>query len=621
VISGRLREGSDWLGAVIERFAAPSAERAGALIARSYLGAFRGEAADAASDAREGIRIAAKLGACRLEAWGYLYLHRALTFGGDWFSGGDASGMDRKSGTDHESSTNHESSGDHGTATDHGSGSGGHGSGREHEEAASTGAAGARAEAERLLTALRDGTGLTLLTLQQARLSQLSGHPEQAIRLCKRALRRIGDGGERWLHGQLHTIAAIARIQVPGEEKQATANAVRGLRAARDIGDVTGTAYALEALAWLAAATGRPMRAAWLTGAADPLWGRVGKRMSGTPVMLEAHRRAVATATRGLGQERFAALRSQGASCPLDVAVAAAAGDADNLDAILPIVAAWQSGTRPARAGRATRQATAGQYGSGRPAGPRAAQASPGRSAGGQAVAEPSPGGPAEGRPAAGQAAGQAPPGRSGAPTAEHAAAQPTTIQLTTTQAAGQPATAQPATAQSAAAAPQSTAGRAETAQSAPARTTAGRTTAGRSAAGPTATGKRVTGEPAPGQVAERAAGKRTGAPRGAGRRSVSPRADAERPADAQADGREAGPWTIGLDGLTGREQEIAVLVATGLSNREIGARLVISKRTVDAHVEHIFAKLGMSSRVQLTIWLRDQLPDTWGQSGEQSLP
>jgi predicted ATPase/DNA-binding CsgD family transcriptional regulator len=56
---------------------------------------------------------------------------------------------------------------------------------------------------------------------------------------------------------------------------------------------------------------------------------------------------------------------------------------------------------------------------------------------------------------------------------------------------------------------------------------------------------------------------------------------------------------------LTGREGEIAALVATGLSNREIAERLVISKRTVDAHIEHIYGKLGVCSRVQLTAWLR----------------
>ena len=48
-------------------------------------------------------------------------------------------------------------------------------------------------------------------------------------------------------------------------------------------------------------------------------------------------------------------------------------------------------------------------------------------------------------------------------------------------------------------------------------------------------------------------------------------------------------------------------MVADGLSNREIAARLFISKRTVDAHVEHIYAKLEVSSRVQLTVWLQDQ--------------
>jgi predicted ATPase/DNA-binding CsgD family transcriptional regulator len=54
---------------------------------------------------------------------------------------------------------------------------------------------------------------------------------------------------------------------------------------------------------------------------------------------------------------------------------------------------------------------------------------------------------------------------------------------------------------------------------------------------------------------------------------------------------------------LTAREQEIAALVAQGLSNRAIAARLVISTRTVDGHVERILAKLGFSSRAQVAAW------------------
>lgn len=72
----------------------------------------------------------------------------------------------------------------------------------------------------------------------------------------------------------------------------------------------------------------------------------------------------------------------------------------------------------------------------------------------------------------------------------------------------------------------------------------------------------------------------------------------------AQGSEDEHGDW-LGGEVLTSRERQIAELVARGLSNREIAERLVISKRTVDAHVNHIFGKLGVSSRVQLTIWLR----------------
>ena len=56
---------------------------------------------------------------------------------------------------------------------------------------------------------------------------------------------------------------------------------------------------------------------------------------------------------------------------------------------------------------------------------------------------------------------------------------------------------------------------------------------------------------------------------------------------------------------LTRREREIAALVSSGLSNREIAEKLFISRRTVDAHVDHIFTKLGISSRVHLAALIR----------------
>ncbi|MFJ3640234.1 ATP-binding protein [Streptomyces sp. NPDC090108] len=61
-----------------------------------------------------------------------------------------------------------------------------------------------------------------------------------------------------------------------------------------------------------------------------------------------------------------------------------------------------------------------------------------------------------------------------------------------------------------------------------------------------------------------------------------------------------ARPRPSGSDGLTRREREVATLIAKGMTNREIAQDLVISKRTADAHVEHILAKLGFSSRSQI---------------------
>ncbi len=57
-----------------------------------------------------------------------------------------------------------------------------------------------------------------------------------------------------------------------------------------------------------------------------------------------------------------------------------------------------------------------------------------------------------------------------------------------------------------------------------------------------------------------------------------------------------------GLNDLTDREREVMVLVAAGLSNDEIGARLFLSPLTAKTHVSRILTKLGARDRVQLVV-------------------
>jgi predicted ATPase/DNA-binding CsgD family transcriptional regulator len=64
-----------------------------------------------------------------------------------------------------------------------------------------------------------------------------------------------------------------------------------------------------------------------------------------------------------------------------------------------------------------------------------------------------------------------------------------------------------------------------------------------------------------------------------------------------------------GGSALTGREREVAALVAEGLTNREIAQRLTISHRTVEGHVERVLTKLGLARRSQIARWLADRRP------------
>jgi DNA-binding CsgD family transcriptional regulator len=72
--------------------------------------------------------------------------------------------------------------------------------------------------------------------------------------------------------------------------------------------------------------------------------------------------------------------------------------------------------------------------------------------------------------------------------------------------------------------------------------------------------------------------------------------------ASATANGEGRGP-------LAKREADVARLVAEGLSNKQIGARLFISERTVDSHVRSILNKLGFNSRAQIAGWMASYTP------------
>jgi non-specific serine/threonine protein kinase len=354
VMSGSIREGMRWQDKVLDRFREQSPQRASALANLALLGTAVG-VAEAEGQAQEAIAMAARLGDDRTHARGYLALQFALT-----------------------------------TANRY----------QDALEAAK--------QARWRLEALGAEHALRTLDMQLALTYVHARNSDAAADHAQRMLRGLPPG-ERWLRGNAHALLALAYYQQPGRQAECEEAASAALRATQEISNLVGEGYSLEVLAWLAADAGRCQRAAWLLGAAQALWERMGGRLSGSPVLDGYHKRAAALAAGTLGPGKYAELLTAGADRPLGQIVQLAIAGAD----VLP-----------------------------------------------------------------------------------------------------------------------------------------------------------------------------------------------ERPDPRAAD--RVGGWE-GSEGLTAREREIAVLVARGLSNRDIAARLVISKRTVDAHVNHIFAKLGISSRVQLTIWLRDR--------------
>ncbi|WP_322780131.1 helix-turn-helix transcriptional regulator [Frankia sp. Cas4] len=59
--------------------------------------------------------------------------------------------------------------------------------------------------------------------------------------------------------------------------------------------------------------------------------------------------------------------------------------------------------------------------------------------------------------------------------------------------------------------------------------------------------------------------------------------------------------------GLTAREAEVLRLLALGLTTRQVADRLVISAKTADHHVQHIYTKIGVSTRGAAALFAIEQ--------------
>ena len=229
-----------------------SPERGWALASRGYLGAMQGEAAEAVADARAGTEIGFELGDDWLIGRGYNYLTLALTI------------ADR------------------------------------YDEAKVT-----AAKSERKLAALGDRTGLAILDCHWAHLSHLAGDPQETLRYGARAVSRFGGAKEWWASAWAYAISGMALYWEPSRDAETARVLNKSLLLKHELGDMVGTAYCLEIHGWLAARAGRHVRAAWLLGAADPLWERAGGRLGGTAALLHVHEQSIASGRVALGPRRF----------------------------------------------------------------------------------------------------------------------------------------------------------------------------------------------------------------------------------------------------------------------------------------------------------------------------
>ncbi|UQA97001.1 response regulator [Streptomyces halobius] len=93
------------------------------------------------------------------------------------------------------------------------------------------------------------------------------------------------------------------------------------------------------------------------------------------------------------------------------------------------------------------------------------------------------------------------------------------------------------------------------------------------------------------------------------GRSMLDPATTARLMNSLRGEDSEAEPEADALSGLSPREREILGLIGEGLTNRQIGARLYLSEKTVKNHISRLLAKLGVERRIQAAVLATQTAP------------
>ena len=94
-----------------------------------------------------------------------------------------------------------------------------------------------------------------------------------------------------------------------------------------------------------------------------------------------------------------------------------------------------------------------------------------------------------------------------------------------------------------------------------------------------------------------------------ASRCGARPLAELARTELRAAGGRSSDPGGTGVEQLTASERRVAELAAEGHSNPEIAQALFVTRKTVETHLGHVYGKLGISGRGELSRALAEQTP------------